>query len=218
MALPFTVEQFLEVFRAYNDALWPAQLAVYAAAVAALAWAIARPSRASGTALGLVLAAMWILMGAGYHFGFFRSINPMAVPAAVLFVLEGALLALLAVRGRLLFAARRDAWTAVGFVFIAYGMAIYPLLGFAFGHVYPRAPVFGVAPCPTAIFTFGVFLLAARKLPSWIAIVPLLWSFVGASAALLLGVREDLFLPVAGVVGTIGVVVRERGERATTAA
>jgi len=39
MRLPFTVEQFLEVFARYNDAIWPAQLSHPSSA--ALRWASA---------------------------------------------------------------------------------------------------------------------------------------------------------------------------------
>jgi hypothetical protein len=41
MTAPFTIEQFMSVFVAYNEAIWPAQLAAYAfglMAVAALWW------------------------------------------------------------------------------------------------------------------------------------------------------------------------------------
>jgi hypothetical protein len=218
MALPFTTEDFLQVFQQYNQTIWPAQLVLYAAAVGALAWTILRPSREADLAMGLLLATMWTVMGAGYHLGFFRHINGLAVPAGVLFVLEALAFAVLALRRRLSFAVQRDAWSAVGLVFIAYGMVVYPLLGLAFGHVYPRAPVFGVAPCPTTIFTFGVLLLATRRLPAWLVVVPLLWSLLGASAAFLLGVREDLFLPVAGVLGSIGVWVRGKRTEAVAVA
>lgn len=36
MELPFTVDQFMAVFAAYNTAVWPAQILLYALAVVAL--------------------------------------------------------------------------------------------------------------------------------------------------------------------------------------
>ena len=36
MQLPFTVEQFYDVFREYNTTLWPAQVFLVALAVAAI--------------------------------------------------------------------------------------------------------------------------------------------------------------------------------------
>lgn len=212
MAPPFTAGQFSEVFQRYNEAIWPAQVAAYVAGLGTLAWAVLRPSRRSGRAMGLVLAGMWVLMGAGYHLSFFRAISGLALPAGVLFLVEGAALAGLALRGRLELAPRRDAWARLGLALVGYAALAYPLLGLAQGHVYPRAPVFGVAPCPTTIFTFGVLLLVARPVPGWLLVIPLLWSLLGGSAAFLLGVREDLLLPVAGVVGTVGAWARSRGQ------
>lgn len=62
--------------------------------------------------------------------------------------------------------------------------------------------MFGVAPCPTTIFTFGLLLLTRGPVPLRLLVIPLLWALVGASAALHLGVREDLGLVVTGLVAT----------------
>jgi hypothetical protein len=85
-----------------------------------------------------------------------------------------------------------------GVIMILYAMVVYPLLGFLFGHSYPAAPVFGVAPCPTTIFTFGLFLCTVRTVPKSILIIPLIWSVIGFTAALHLGIYEDVGLLAAG--------------------
>ena len=82
---------------------------------------------------------------------------------------------------------------------IIYSGIVYPVLGMALGHGWPRAPMFGVAPCPTAIFTFGLLMLSARPLPIWLLCIPLAWAGIGSTAAVLLGVREDLGLLVSGL-------------------
>jgi hypothetical protein len=38
--LPFTIDQFLDVFRRYNSAVWPSQLVLLGLAVAALAFGV----------------------------------------------------------------------------------------------------------------------------------------------------------------------------------
>lgn len=38
---------------------------------------------------------------------------------------------------------------------ILYALIGYPAFGYFAGHHYPSVPVFGVAPCPTTIFTIG---------------------------------------------------------------
>ena len=82
-------------------------------------------------------------------------------------------------------------------VFTAYNEAFWPLQLFYFAaglfvtHPYPATPLFGVAPCPTTLFTIGLLILARYPRPVVIALVPLAWSVIGGSAAILLGVPED---------------------------
>lgn len=186
---------------------------IYLAAAVLVLLALRRPSPTVNMALGGLLTFCWILMGAGYHLGFFRAVSGVALPAGVLFILTGLGFAALTARQRLAFAGRRDAWALLGVALILDAMLAYPLIGMAAGHGYPRAPVFGVAPCPTAIFTFGVLLLSARPVPGALLVVPAAWSLFATSAAVLLGVTEDLALPVAGVAGTAGVLLRNRALR-----
>jgi hypothetical protein len=93
---------------------------------------------------------------------------------------------------------------------ILYALVAYPLLGVLLGHHYPATPTFG-APCPTTIFTFGVLLWCQRRVPAWLLIIPGLWALIGLSAAISLGVPEDVGLFVAGAVA-IPMLVR-RGRR-----
>ena len=65
---------------------------------------------------------------------------------------------------------------------------------------FPHSPVYGVAPCPTTIFTFGLFLWSEKKLPISLLLETMMWAVVGGSAAVFLGVREDLGLIVSGLI------------------
>ena len=198
MELPFTLEQFLDVFRRYNESVWPGQWLLLAAGVAAVALAMRGNRRSSGIA-GALLAALWLWMGIVYHLLFFRSINPAAVLFGTAFIAQGLLFAWLgAWRGRILLAPRADAAGMAGGTLVVYALAIYPLLGATLGHAYPASPTFGL-PCPTTILTLGLLLWARPGLPGVAYIVPVLWSAVGTSAAVRLGMREDLGLLAAGV-------------------
>jgi len=55
-------------------------------------------------------------------------------------------------------------------------------------------PAFGVAPCPTTIFTIGILLTGSWRVVRWLLILPGLWAAVGGSAAILLGVPQDFGL------------------------
>jgi len=99
----------------------------------------------------------------------------------------------------------------IGGIFALYALVIYPVLGYSFGHVYPASPTFG-APCPTTIFTFGLLLWTDKRFPRHILVIPLLWSIIGFTAALSLTIREDFGLLIAGLLGTL-LILLVRGKQ-----
>lgn len=193
--LPFTVDQFYAVFVRYNEAIGPAPIVAYLLGVIALAAAW----RGGDRIVAGVLALFWLWTGVGYHWLFFTNVTNMAWLFGALFVIEAALLGWLGlVRNATTFGAPRG-WTgAIGVALVVYAMVLYPVLGLAAGHAYTAMPLFGVAPCPMTIFTFGLFLLA-RKLPLLLMVAPVLWSLIGGSAAFLLDVPQDWVLFVSGL-------------------
>jgi hypothetical protein len=74
---------------------------------------------------------------------------------------------------------------------------LYPLLASLSGLSWPRVPGFGV-PCPTDLLTIGLLLsLPSRRL--WrLAVIPIVWSAIGGSAAIVLRVPPDFALLLAG--------------------
>lgn len=80
---------------------------------------------------------------------------------------------------------------------ILFSLLVYPALGWVLGHRYPASPSFGL-PCPTTIFTIGLLMFAKAPVPWSVYVVPLLWAAVGSTAAVTLGVYQDLGLLVAG--------------------
>jgi hypothetical protein len=82
---------------------------------------------------------------------------------------------------------------------------LYPAIARGEGRVFPRLPTFGV-PCPTTILTIGFLLAADRTLPRSVAVIPMMWAFVGGSAAFLFGVRADLMLAAAGIVLAVDIL------------
>jgi hypothetical protein len=199
MILPFTLEEFLAVFVRYNQAIWPTQVVAYALGVAAVVLAFRHRSY-SGRTISGILATFWLVTGALYHLTFFRAISPAATIFGALFIVQAFVFVWIGVaRGTLTFTPDRGLRSLIGVFFVLYSMVLYPLLGFAFGHVYPAAPVFGVAPCPVTIFTFGLLLWSGARTPKWVMAVPLLWAAIGLAASVSLGMHEDLGLVVAGV-------------------
>lgn len=198
--IPFSTEALLRLFAQYNAAIWPAQIVAYGLGLAAVLLAL-RPSAGSDRLIGAILAAAWIWTGAVFHMMYFAGINFAAPVFGALFVLQGLLLAWTAtLRGRVRFRFRRDVFGWAGLGFVAVAMALYPLLVRLAGHGWPEAPLLGVAPAPTTLFTLGLLLLAEDRVPLHLAAVPLLWSLIGGALAFELDVPQDLTLLLAVLV------------------
>ena len=203
--MPFSESQFLDVFRHYNEAVWPAQLALAALGVAAVAIAVRGGSR-SGALVGVSLAVLWAWAGLVYHVGFFRGINPAATIFGAAFVVQAVLLAWAGLSpGRLAFDVGRDVRGTLGLVLVAWALAVYPAAGLLLGHRYPAMPTFGL-PCPLTILTIGLLVWAGPRAPRVLMVIPLLWSAIGTIGAFRLGMPEDLSLAAAALVGLSSLV------------
>jgi hypothetical protein len=196
--LPFTVDQFFAVFAEYNQSFWPIALVLWVASAALLAAAWSAPA-AWSRALSTLLAMQWLWSGVAYHALLFTNINPAAWLFAALFVIQGGLLVWRSREVR--FFSTPGARNAIGMALSSYALA-YPLLTVVM-HGYPATPTFGV-PCPTAILTVGALLTARR--PFALAAIPVLWGFIGGSAALLFAVWPDYVLLGAGVLLVLALV------------
>jgi hypothetical protein len=211
--MPFTIEQFFGVFTRYNLDLWPWQIAALLAGIAAVAllW---RETRSSAVAISLILSAMWLINGIGYHWMYFAQVNPAARLFAAVFVLQGLLLARVSFTSPdARFRVRTEPASLFGLVCIAFALLLYPAVGWLVGHRYPAMPMFGVAPCPTTIFTIGVLLQGPWRQMRWLLVIPGLWAAVGGSASLLLGVPQDYAL-IATLVALVALAVSNWHNRA----
>jgi hypothetical protein len=188
--LPFTHQQFVFVFSLYNAVIWPLQPIVHGAGLVMLALLL-RPSPRRDFANVVLLAAMWIWTGIVYHIGFFSQINSAALAFGGLFVVEGVLLLQAARTGALRFGGARAWRHAAGWALLLYSLVLYPLVGMVTGQSYFDLPAFGLTPCPLTLTTIGTLLLAARPLPRRLYVIPVAWSVVGGSAAVLLRMPQD---------------------------
>jgi hypothetical protein len=196
MKLPFSEQQFFELFRRYNEGIFPAQIV----AVLLCLWLVYLALRGtSGKVVYAALALLWAWNGAMYHIGYFSVINPAARVFGTVFLMQAVVFLLAAVRVDDRFKFMGGTWPVVGASVVLYGVALYPLLGWVAGHAYPFSPVLGVAPCPTTVFTFGLLMLGEARPRWWVGVLPLLWAVVGTSAAFALGVVEDYGLGASGL-------------------
>lgn len=199
MKLPFTADQFFDVFRQYNEAVWPAQAALILLAVAAIGLCIWRRPY-SGRLVSAILGLLWAWTGIAYHLIYFTAINKAAIAFAAVFLAgSAAFLWAGVVKGQLVFTSANTIHRVLGGILLVYALLVYPVLTGVLGHPYPAMPTFGL-PCPTTIFTIGMLCLLAAPFPRYVLVAPVLWSAVGSQAAFLLGVYADIGLLVAGIV------------------
>lgn len=212
MAIPFTIKEFLDVFRQYNTAIWPMQIFLLILAVVAIYFSIQAKNNANKI-ISAVLVFFWLWMGVVYHVVYFTSINKAAIVFGALFIIQALIFLYFGIiRNKLRFRLRTDKYGAVGIILILFALLVYPLLGYLWGHRYPSSPTFGV-PCPTTIFTFGMLLFSVSKVSPVVIIIPFLWSLIGFSAAFSLGIKEDTGLVVAGLLSTLLILYKNRSFR-----
>ncbi len=206
---PFTLEQFLDVFKNYNKALFPMQWFFYFLGFSIIYFVLKSNSK-SDKIISLLLAFLWLWMGVVYHIIFFTAINKAAYLFGGLFIIQGILFLLLGVfKNKISFQFQKDKYGITGLVFVLFALIIYPIAGYFFGHIYPSSPTFGL-PCPTTIFTFGLLLMNIKKCPITILIIPFIWSVIGFMAAFQFGILEDTGLIVASLVAISLLIYRNR--------
>jgi hypothetical protein len=205
---PFSREQFLGVFASYH-AEWPhAVWFFYAGAVCVLASIGLAPRRTAFRIGTLYLGVAWSWIAVAYHWLHFRQVNPAAGIFAGIFLLQGSFFLKQAIHpGKDDFKRPGGLPRFLGGLFALYSLVIYPVLGRLNGHGFPNGPSFEL-PCPTAIFTFAVLLLTVSdlRLMLRLAAIPLVWAFIGTSAASMLGIAEDWALLPSGLLSVTAVL------------
>jgi hypothetical protein len=204
VSLPFTPDEFFDVFGAYNRLLWPFVLGLWLYALAGVV--VLGRSRDSSRFIATLLAVQWAWAGLAYHATFFTRINPAAWLFGGLFLLQSALFVWFGiVRNQLHFLRFHSPRHFVAWPLLVYAL-IYPVIVLAEGHTFPEAPTFGV-PCPTTLLTVGFLFAATPPWPRSVAVIPALWAFIAGSAASLLDVRADLMLWLSGAALSLYVLI-----------
>jgi hypothetical protein len=214
MSLPFTTDQFMDVFVRYNEAVWPMQWVLNGVALLCVVL-LFFPRAWTNRVISLVLAGMWLWMALAYHLAFFAPLNRAAWWFGMLFLLGGMAFDWFGVVGdKLRFHASLGTWQLIGAMLMLFALVIYPAISYAVGRRYPAMPTFGL-PCPTTIFTIGLLLFAEAPIPRTVFAVPILSAGIGSLVAFWLGVTEDLTLLIAGAIGVAAVLDLHRASGLT---
>ena len=201
---------FSEVFGLFNLITWPVQLIAYLTGIAAVIFAL-RPTEQRGRNVAIILAMAWLWIGGAYLILIVLRLASTGSPEefilSALFILQGILLFVYGTAlGRLRFGFAVNTIPMIGTGFIIYALVLHSL----FGGIFARCTIFGVAPCPVTVFTFGLMLWASRPFPLFLVIVPLLWSLLTLLPSGNSSMPSDPVVGLAGILGTILVIVRNR--------
>lgn len=188
--LLFSPRAYWRLFALENAAAWPIQPLLLAAG-ATLVICLLRGWRASGRwfgpALGLALGVAWLWSGWQFVALRYGTINWAAPMLAWGFYVEGALLAVLGLSGRLAFAGR-GAGDRAAIGLLAMALLAWPLLAPLDGRSWHEAEVFALTPDPTAFATLALLALAARsRWTALLCVVPALWLAASALTLLTMG-------------------------------
>ncbi len=218
MELAVNLDKLMSAFEAYNHAIWPVQVLAYLLGLIAL-YSASKTTRVSNNVTSGILSFFWLWTGIAFCIIYWGPIYPAAYIFGVLFIAQGMLFFAGAFRPKLSFHTGSNLHSIIGLLFIAYAMIGYPVMGHFLGHTYPRSLPFGLVPCPTAVLTFGLFMLTDKKVPKHILVIPAFWALC-AFVPVFSGILEDAGLVIAGLVCTPMILLRDRrsqGERTNTA-
>ncbi len=209
MQLPFTTEQFFNIIEKYNLSVFPFQLIIILLGVGCL-FLLHSKLLSKDKLIGVYLGVLWLWIGAVYHLTFFTCINKAAFLFGAIFILQGLLtLFYTLAKNRLAFKFSYHVKDYLGYFFILYGLIIYPIISYFVEGSFKMTIIMGL-PCPSTIFTFGLFLLSTNKLPKILLIIPSLWAIVGLSAAINIGVYQDVMILIAALTANIFLIVRKK--------
>ncbi len=208
MKTPFTIEEFFEIFEKYNTTVFPSQLVILLLGVLSLVMLHTRLS-SKNKIIGGILGLIWIWIGLVYHILFFTEINKVAYAFGGLFIIEGILIIMNSLNGKLVFSYSSQIKDKLGYFLVLFGMFIYPVIGYLTENSFERIISLGL-PCPSTIVTFGFFMLTNRKFPVYLVIIPTLWAIIGLSAAMNLGVYQDYMLIISAIIADVA-LFRKRG-------
>jgi len=206
--MPFSQEQFFNVFLRYNTSIFPFQIIIFIAGIFCLLLILLK-SRYAEKITSYVLVILWLWTGIVYQIIFFSKINKAAIAFGTLFILQSLFFLIEFVfKKKLEFNYENKFNIFAGYFLILFGLIFYPLIGLYSGKEIGYIISFGL-PCPSVIFTFGIIILSRKNYTLYKLIIPVIWAFIGFFATFKFGVYQDIMLPVSAVMAIV-IFFRER--------
>lgn len=191
---------------AYNEAVFPMQVVMVAAAVVLLYILIFKPTPRNNNLMKgyLSFVCAW---NAFVFFSVYGRELPGAILGVPLFAAAAGLFAWDIRAGKIQFRFPEALWQKCVTGILILCAFFYPVIGAVLGHVYPEACTFGTMPCPTTVFALALLAAAAPQVDKKVYIVLLVWALPAFGKCLgAMDLYEDCILFWAGVYALINLV------------
>lgn len=213
--LLFSERTYRRLFERYNAELWPAQGLALGLGIVLMALVLRGGAGAWRAALA-ILGAGWFWVAWAFLAERYVDINWAAAGFVAAFACEAAALLVAAVACAPRAGRAGAAGLAIGIGLLAIALVGWPALALLPGRRVAAAEVFGLAPDPTVLATFGVLaLLRLRSVAPWrwaqrllvglLWLVPLAWCAFSATLLGAMHAPEAALLPLAAVLALIAV-------------
>jgi len=196
-----TTETFWNQMAAYNEATLPVQIVMMIVAVVLTYFVFAKASARANTLMKLFLSFAFAWTGIVFFLIFARSI--VSAVASALFIVVAILFALDIFKKKNEFRLPVARWQRYLTVFLILLVFLYPLVGMALGHPYPKTCM-PMAPCPLTVFAIALAAAAIPHVDKKVYIMLLPWAILSLPKCLgALDCYEDCILFAAGVYGLV---------------
>ena len=193
-------EVFFNNVSAYNVSIFPMQIITLVVAVILTYLLLVKPSAGINKLMKAYLSFTFVWLALMFPFeGVLKIIFGLShLAIAILFFID-------IFRAKIEFKFPETSGKRYFMLFLIFSaFALYPLIEYMSGHLYPKILLFGVAPCPTTIFSLALLIGAVPKVSKIIFILLIFPAiFSGLSVPMMLGVWADLLLLLSGIYGLI---------------
>jgi hypothetical protein len=214
-----SAEKWWSQVGAYNEAVFPMQIIMLAVALVLSCFLFAKPGPKIGKLMKAYLSFAFFWNGMVFFMIFGKEL-PGKFLGIPLFVLLGILMAWDIHTNKIQLKFPGTTWQKYLLVLLILCSFFYPLIGYVFGHYYPKACTFGVMPCPTTVFALALLAASIPKVDKKIYILLLLWALPAVGKCLgAMDLYEDCVLFWTGVYALILLIInwKKIGARSTSA-
>jgi hypothetical protein len=200
----FSLEEFLLVLESYNLFIWPLQIIAYVLIVLVIFFSLS-PTQYSAKIVSAILSFFWLFTGIIFCFIYWAPSHIFGYIFGIICTIQGLLFLYSIRRSDITIGSSDKTYKLIGILFVLYAIIGYQIFGYYLGHIYPKFFAAGLVPCPTTIFTLGIFLIINKSIPIKYFVIPLMISLGGFLAAYN-GIYEDIGLVITGILVTILII------------